>query len=193
MRSWGPVTSASCAFHRVTPSPPFGSGRGPSPSPRLAGLPRPPFQKKHPSPFLPKLGLASAGLPRGRRWGNGPSSSGLRGESWPVASHNRPGDTEGTCLGDPRSHVNLRSRVGPPPLFPLPPRRSTSTGFVVRWPVGAADLSSPSMGWEAGQKGVRGRGRVATVRLEGGDSGGRGAGKALDPAVGQTRGPGGRG
>lgn len=46
------------------------------------------------------------------------------------------------------------------------------------------------MGWETGQKGVRGWGRVVTVRLEGGDSerGVGGAGKALDPAVGQIRG-----
>lgn len=63
------------------------------------------------------------------RWGNGPSSSGLRGESWPVASHN--------SLEIQRAFV-WGPNVSSKPSLLRWPRRSTSTGFAVKWAVGAA-------------------------------------------------------
>lgn len=86
------------------------------------------------------------------RWGNGPSSSSLRGESWPVASHNRPGATEGICLGDPRSHVNLRSPLARC-LFSPSRQAQYQHRLCCEGGCGCCtELSSPSMGWETGQK-----------------------------------------
>lgn len=103
--SWGPGTSFSCSFHLVTlPASWFGSGRGPSPSPRLACLLHPPFQKEHPSPFLPELGP-------GKRWaaertGGGETipavqASVVSAGLWPVTTG--PEIQRGICLGDPGS------------------------------------------------------------------------------------------
>ena len=71
--------------------------------PKACLPPTPSIPEGTPFPFPAQAGAWQAlGCREDRRWGNYPSSSSLRGEGWPVASHNRPRDTEGHLSGGPK-------------------------------------------------------------------------------------------
>lgn len=168
MHSWDPGTPLS---HLVTrPAPRFGSGRGPSASPTLAGLPRPPFQREHPCPFLPKPGPGSHRPAEDGRWGSHPSrASCLRGEPagpWPVT-------IEGRLSGGPWFLLNVPSGLWPrASLSPRPLRWGQPPALSA---LGMWTPHSPERPLCKGETGTQSLGRRAGG-LTGWGSGGRGDG-----------------
>lgn len=186
MHSCGPVTSPSRSFHLVTlPASRFGSEPGPSPSPRLACLPHPPFQRNTLPLSCPSTGLAGAGLPRTGGGETIPAvqASAVRAGPRPVTIG--PEIQRDVCLGDPRFHLNLlslwptASLFSPPSLVAVPAPALLRSGMYMfhRPKQPLYRLGNLTKGCRVAAV------RVATVRVEGGDS--RGAGKTLDRAAGQ--------
>lgn len=137
--------------------------------PKVCLPPTPFIPEKHPSPFLPKLGPGRRWTAEDRRWGNYPSRSSLRGESWPSASHNRPRDTEGCLSGGPKASFKpslslwpTASLFSPPSPVALPARALLRSGMYMfhrpEQPLcGLGNLTKGCRAWSRGWGGVRDR------------------------------------
>lgn len=127
--------------------------------------PHRPFQKEHPSPFLPTLGLAVTGLQRGQELGKQSQPFKLPvvcAGQWPVTIG--PEIQRGVCLGDLRCHLNLHSHLGLPPVFSSHPLKQQCQPLALSgsgmWMLHGPNW--PFYGWETGpRKGGGGTGRGA--------------------------------
>lgn len=117
----------------------LGSGRGPSPSPRLVCLHTLHSRRNTPPLSCQAWAWQSLDSREGRSWGNNPSRSSC-GVRWPVASHNRPRDTEGRLSGGPA--VSFKPTLSPWPtaclFFPPSQAAVPAPSFVRRWDVDVA-------------------------------------------------------
>lgn len=165
VNSWGPGISLSGPFLLVTlPASHLVQDVVPHP-PRGLFASTPSIPEGTPLPFPAKPGPGSHWTPE--RTGVGETILAVqaaRGVCWPVASHNRPRDTEGRLSGGPA--VSFKPTLSPWPaaclFFPPSQAAVPAPSFVRKWDVDVHGPNWPFYGWETGpRKGGGGTGRGA--------------------------------